>query len=399
MNCRVCDGTSFRDVIDLGPMPLVNNLLAQPHDPCPRSPLELVVCRECGLGQLTETPPPDLMFRDYRYFSSQSDTMVEHARALVERHVAPGRRVVEIASNDGYLLRHAIARNATVLGVEPAVNVARFAEEQGVPTLCAYFDRATAEEARRSFGPADVMFANNVLAHVPDPNEIAAGIAALLADDGVAHVEVPSLLRLVDAGAFDTIYHEHYSYFTVTSLRRLFGQHGLRIVDVREIPIHGGSLHLEIARDGDETAVQTHCRHEAERGVLDATPCTGLARRVDRLRADLADVLAPYLRVAAYGAAAKGIVLLNVLGLDATRIPWVADVSPAKQGRFVPGTGQPIVPPERLIMEAPDACLLLPWNIESEILRRNATYLEGGGRFVVPLPAVTVHAAPVSTAI
>jgi SAM-dependent methyltransferase len=386
--CRVCGGVSLGPVIDLGPMPLVNNLLDAAKDACPTWPLKVVFCRDCALAQLTESAPADEMFRDYRYFSSQSRTMVEHAGRLVQRFVTPGQRVVEIASNDGYLLRHAIERGATVLGVDPAENVVAHAVRSGVPTRCDYFGPAAAVAIRDEFGLADVMFANNVLAHVDEPHEIAAGIAAVLADDGVAHVEVPSLRRLVEGCTFDTIYHEHHCYFSAIALRALFAEHGLVVKDVEEIEIHGGSLHLQVAREGDESAIDAMCDAERAAGLHRDAWYADFTERVHAARDELHRTLKDHRTVAAYGAAAKGIVLLNAFGLDRRRIPWVADVSPHKQGRFVPGTRQEVVPPERLLEERPDACLLLPWNLREEIVARQAEYLERGGVFVVPLPTV-----------
>jgi SAM-dependent methyltransferase len=377
-------------VIDLGPMPAVNNLLEAPDAACPTWPLQVVFCRACTLVQITEAPPPDLLFRDYCYFSSQSETMVEHARGLVDRFVAPGTRVVEIASNDGYLLRHAQEKGAEVLGIDPARNVAAHAEAAGVPTRCDYFDEGLARQLLDEIGPADVLFANNVLAHVPDPNEIVAGIAILLARDGVAHVEVPYVVGMIDQGAFDTIYHEHHCYFSVTALRALVHRHGLRLADVEVVPIHGGSLHLKVAREGDEAAAEAMCSDEAARGVGDDAFYASFESGVRHLEVRLSEEIDRFGTVAGFGCAAKAVVLLNTFRLGPERVAWVADVSPHKQGRWVPGTRQPIVHPRRLVEEAPDACILFPWNIAGEIRRRNAAYTDGGGRFIVPIPEVTI---------
>jgi hypothetical protein len=376
-------------VIDLGPMPLVNNLLRSAEEVVPRWPLHVVFCRNCSLAQLTHTPPPEAMFDEYVYFSSQSHTMVEHARRLVAKFVRPGQRVLEIASNDGYLLEHARAAGATVLGVDPARNIAAFANDRGIPTRCEYFGAASAATLVEDWrGPADVIFANNVLAHAPDPNEIATGITIALAKNGVAHVEVPSLVRMIESCAFDTIYHEHHCYFSLTALRELFDRHGLKIVDVESIEIHGGSLHLQIIHAGDEPIAEGWIAREKAMGVLDDGFYADFADRVQKLRRDLDAAIGCCRKVVGYGAAAKGIVLLNAFGLDRDRIAWVADVSPHKQGRFIPGTGQPIVSPDRLVAECPDAALLLPWNLRQEVLRRNQAYRDQGGRFIVPIPKV-----------
>jgi SAM-dependent methyltransferase len=316
--------------------------------------------------------------------------MVEHAGALVRRFVRPGQRVLEIASNDGYLLRQAQDGGATVLGVDPARNIAAHASESGVPTRCAYF---TADEARRivhTWSRADVLFANNVLAHVPDPHEIAEGIGVALAPHGVAHVEVPYVASMLEAGAFDTLYHEHQCCFSVSALRALFHRHRLRIINVELMPVHGGSLHLMIAHSGEESIADRWCADERREGLFDDRPYRLFARHVSLLRQALGATLGRFSSLGAYGAAAKGVLLLNVLRLDSSRIPWVADVSPHKQGRFIPGTGQPIVPPQRLLDDQPQACLLLPWNLRDEIIATSRAYLERGGRFVVPIPRLEV---------
>lgn len=388
MKCRSCGGQSFGDVIDLGLMPLVNNLLKHPDDPCLRWPLKVVFCRECSLAQLTETPPPQDMFEEYLYFSSQSQTMVEHAGRLVNRFVRPQQRVLEIASNDGYLLKQARDRGATVLGVDPARNIAAFANEHGVPTLAEYFNAAMADQVASTWGHADVIFANNVLAHVSDPNQIAAGIKIVLAPGGIAHIEVPYLVRMIELGAFDTIYHEHQCYFSLTALKPIFNRHGLCAVDVELAEIHGGSLHVQLAHEGDESHADQMIEEEQRLGVHDDSFYRNFAARVWQLRDELISTFAPFGTVAGYGAAAKGVVLLNAFGLDVSRIPWIADVSPHKQGRHVPGTRQPIVSPDELLRRRPDTALLLPWNIKNEVVRRNSAYLNKGGCFIVPIPEV-----------
>lgn len=390
MNCRSCGGDRFGEVIDLGPMPLVNNLMRSADGNAPRWPLHVVFCRQCSLMQLTETPPPGAMFDEYLYFSSQSQTMVEHAKRLVDRFVRSDDRVLEIASNDGYLLKHAMAKSKNVLGIEPAKNIAEYANSIGVPTRCAYFNCEHAKVIREEWGDADAIFANNVMAHVPDPNEIASGIAALLSTNGVAHIEVPSAIQMVESCAFDTIYHEHYSYFSLTSLHAIFNRHGLKIIGVELLPIHGGSFHVQVGRSGDERQALAFIEHEARLGVREGHFYRHFADRVHHIRRDLDCAIDKFHRVVALGAAAKGIVLLNAFDLKTDRIAWVADVSPHKQGRFVPGTGQPIVPPDRLLAEQPDAALLLPWNLRSEILERNSRFHDQGGRFIVPIPSVEI---------
>jgi SAM-dependent methyltransferase len=371
-------------------MPLVNNLLKSPGDACPLWPLKVVFCRECSLAQLTEAPPPHSMFDEYLYYSSQSQTMVAHAGALVDRYVRSGQRVLEIASNDGYLLKQAQQRGAIVLGVDPARNIAEFATAQGVPTRCGYFNANTASVIASEWGMADVIFANNVLAHVPDPNEIAAGMAIMLAENGVAHIEVPYLARMIDSCAFDTIYHEHHSYFSLTALNAILSRHRLTIVDVEVVEIHGGSLHLQVRHHGDQTSAEAMAAQEERLGIRGDAYYAGFAERVRVLRQRLIETMREFDWVAGYGAAAKGVVLLNHFGLDVNQIPWVADVSPHKQSRYIPGTRQPVVSPQKLLDDQPPATLLLPWNIRDEVVRRNQEYIDQGGRFIVPIPEVAV---------
>ncbi len=390
MICRSCGGDRFGEVIDLGPMPLVNNLMRSADEIAPRWPLHVVFCRACTLMQLTETPPPEAMFDEYLYFSSQSQTMVEHAGRLVDRFVRTDDRVLEVASNDGYLLKHVLARSNEALGIEPARNIAEYANSIGVPTRCAYFNRETAKALREDWGAADVIFANNVMAHVPDPNEIAAGIASALSADGIAHVEVPSAIQMIASCAFDTIYHEHFSYFSLTALRAIFHRNGLKVIGVELLPIHGGSFHVQVARSGDERQALAVIDEETRLGVREGGFHDDFAGRVQQLRRSLDRAIGRFDRVVAMGAAAKGIVLLNAFDLKTDRIAWVADVSPHKQGRFVPGTGQAIVGPDRLLAEKPNAALLLPWNLRSEILGRNSRFHDQGGRFIVPIPSVEI---------
>ncbi len=390
MNCRVCGGASFGDVIDLGLMPLVNNLLRTPDEVAPRWPLQVVYCRSCSLVQLTESPPPQEMFDEYLYFSSQSQTMVRHAADLVQTYVKSGQRVLEIASNDGYLLKHAQTRGATVLGIDPASNIVSAANAQGIPTECAYYDQSIAYEMKNSWGEANVLFANNVLAHVPDPNEIAAAIKISLASNGIAHVEVPWVVRMIATGAFDTIYHEHQCYFSLSALRTLFNRNGLRIIASNVIDIHGGSLHLQITHEGDESQVISQAEHERTLGIFNDDFYSSFAQRAATLKTRLDELMSRYSRVVGYGAAAKGVVLLNYLGFDKSRITWVTDISPYKQGRYIPGTGQPVVSPDMLSSEMPPAALLLPWNIKDEVVRRNRNYINQGGSFIVPIPDIQV---------
>ncbi len=400
-HCRSCGHGGPQPVLSLGETPLANALVdeADLERPEARFPLDLVFCPECTLVQITETVPPETLFADYPYFSSFSDTMLAHADALAtrvcgERGLGARSLVVEVASNDGYLLQFYRKRGVPVLGIEPARNVAAVAEaERGVPTLCEFFTHELAERLVGEGRRADVIHANNVLAHVPDPNGFARGLGALLRPDGVASIEVPYLLEMIDQVEFDTIYHEHLSYFSVTALCRLFERHGLVLADVERLPIHGGSLRAWVAhrsRGEPGPAVQAMLAEEARRGADGLAFYLDFSERVGSLCRSLRELLARLrgegARIAAYGAAAKGSTLLHTLGIEPDLLDFVADRSSVKQGRYMPGLHIPIVPPTGLLEDAPDYVLLLTWNFADEILAQQAEYRRRGGRFIVPLP-------------
>jgi SAM-dependent methyltransferase len=379
-------------------MPLANSLLA-PEDlgaPEPVFPLELTHCAACSLVQILETIPPETLFHEYLYFSSFADTVVEHARQLAtrlipERHLAENSLVVEIASNDGYLLQFFQAARVPVLGIEPARNIAKAAVERGIPTLSEFFGEALARELTGKGTRADVIIGNNVLAHVPDMNGFARGVALLLKDDGVALFEVPYVKDMIDGCEFDTIYHEHLSYYSLTAVKNLFERHGLSVVGVERTAIHGGSLRISIAKHG-RAAPEVGALLEEEAGwrVGRIDAYRAFAGRVEELKASLRSLLADLKqqrkRIAGYGAAAKGTVLLNYCGIGADTIDFIVDRSPHKQGRYVPGVRIPIFPVERLLDDRPDYVLLLAWNFAAEIARQQSTYLQRGGRFIVPVP-------------
>jgi SAM-dependent methyltransferase len=400
--CRGCGHSPLRVALSLGTMPLANRLLTEQQlgDPEPRFALDLARCPECALVQLTETVPAEILFRDYVYFSSYSDTMVCHAGELAARltrecGLGPKSLVVEIASNDGYLLKRYASAGIPVLGVEPARNVACVAEERGIRTVAEFFDEALARDLAAKHGPADVIHAHNVLAHVADLAGVVRGMRTLLRASGVAVVEVPYLRDLVEHCEFDTIYHEHLCYFSVTTLDRLFRRHGLVLQEVERIPIHGGSLRLFVVPAGEPGAsVRRLLTEEADWGVDRDEPLAEFAARVEEMKTRLVEFLGDLKRsgksLAAYGAAAKGSTLLNYAGIGRETLDFVADRSPHKQGRYMPGAHVPIVGPERLVEARPDYCLLLTWNFAEEIMAQQAAYRAAGGRFIIPVPAPRV---------
>ena len=402
--CRSCGDTRLVSVLDLGSTPLANRLLRSDELEAeePRFPLELVFCEGCTLVQLTETVSPEVLFREYVYRSSFSDAFVEHARRHVETLVAErslGAKslVVEAASNDGYLLQHFVSRGVPVLGVEPARNIAEIARARGVPTRAEFFGKELAAALRAEGLVADVVLGNNVLAHVPDPNGFVGGAADLIRDDGMVRFEFPYLGDLLAHLEFDTIYHEHLSYFSAHAIDALFRRNGLIFSDVERIPVHGGSLRATGSRavSGEgRTRVEALLDEEKSRGLNQAATFTDLSRRVQTLkhdlRAKLAELKAAGKRIVAYGASAKGSTLLNVFEIGRDTLEWVADRSTAKQGRYTPGTHLEIVGAERLAQEQPDYALLLTWNFAEEILAQQQAYRSAGGRFIVPLPDVRI---------
>lgn len=402
-HCRSCGEGDLAPVLDLGSQPLAN-AYRSPDDDSPeqRYPLALVRCRACSLVQLTGTVPPQLMFDNYHYFSSYSTTMVESMRLLAtrlrdERDLDGDDLVVEIASNDGYLLKHYVDLGIPVLGVEPAHNVASVAVQNGVPTISEYFSSRLGTHFAETGRLASVVHANNVMAHVPDINDFVAGIAAVLRGAGVAVVETPYLVRFVEDREFDTIYHEHVFYYSLTAVSALMERHGLVVSDVEVIPIHGGSLRLFIQHEGAAIAesVGDLLADEERRGVTTDAYYADFADRVAALKSEVTAVVlrlrAEGASVAAYGAAAKGTVLLNHFGLDHTQIDFVADRSVHKQGLLMPGTGVPIVAADELARRRPDYTLLLAWNFSDEIIGQQGEYRAAGGQFIVPVPSVTVR--------
>ena len=403
--CRSCGGADFVPILSLGDMPLANALRAKEQltSPEARFPLDLVLCPACSLVQITETVPPEQLFGDYPYFSSFSDTMVNHAGELVKRQIRErslngSSLAVEIASNDGYLLQFYAKDGVPVLGVEPAANVARVATDKGVRTVCEFFDATIADRLATEYGLADVVHANNVLAHVADLNGVVAGFSRLVKDGGTVIVEVPYVRDMIDRIEFDTIYHEHLCYFSLTALATLFSRHGLTIHAVERLAIHGGSLRVFASPDGAVSerapSVLGMLGDEERAGLSGPDFYRDFSERVASLKEELVTLMrelrASGKRIAGYGASAKGTTLLNYFGIGAGDLEFVVDRSTVKQGRYTPGTHLPILPPEVLLQERPDYVLLLTWNFVDEILRQQDTYRQGGGKFIVPIPALNV---------
>jgi len=403
-HCRACGAPDRVLILDLGIQPLANNLL-RPEDlgkPEPRFPLRLAVCPRCWLLQITDLVPPVTLFSEYLYFSSFSDAVLRHARQAAERYIREfglGRDsfVVEIASNDGYLLQNFVAAGVPCLGIEPAANIARVARQKGIETLEAFFGLALARRLVAEGRSADLVLGNNVFAHAPDINDFVAGLATLLRPGGRVILEFPYGVDFIERTEFDTIYHEHVFYFTLTPLEPLFERHGLEIFHVERIPIHGGSLRLFAGRKGEHAVTPSVAElrtEEDRRGVGSLDFYQGFAGRVARLKTELCNLLQELkrrgYRLAAYGAAAKGSTLLNYYGIGRETLDFVVDRSPYKQGRLMPGVHLPIRPPHALLEDRPDYTLLLAWNFADEILAQQAAYRQAGGRFILPIPEVRV---------
>ncbi len=402
-SCRSCGAAGLEPVLDLGLMPLSDGLLNEAGlaTPEPRYPLELAFCPACSLVQILETVPPETLFGDdYPYYSSFSDDLLTHSRdnalELIERRVLDEKSlVIELASNDGYLLKNFVERGIPVLGIDPADGPAAAARAIGVNTLGEFFGLDLATRLRGDGIAADLVLANNVLAHCADTNGFVAGIRHLLRESGQAVLEFPYVRDLIDHGEFDTIYHEHLCYFSLTSVDALFRRHGLRVYDVRRLAIHGGSLRIYVsAAEKVEPAVEELLAEERRLGIDRYSYYQGFAERVHKVRERLLGMIgslkAEGKRLAAYGAAAKGTIMLNYLGLDGRTIEYIVDRNVHKQGRYVPGVRLPICDPSRLMGDRPDYVIILPWNFRDEIIEQQAEYQAAGGRFIVPIPEPTI---------
>jgi hypothetical protein len=395
--CRSCGSDELQLFLSLGEMPLANALRDPADDTTERRyPLDVCLCRRCTLVQITETVAAEVLFREYSYFSSFSETFLEHARRHAEQLIENRRLggeslVVEVASNDGYLLQFFLQAGIPVLGVDPAANIARVAEQRGIPTLAEFFGAEVASRILRNRGPADVVLANNVLAHVSDLSSFVEGLGILAGDDGVVVVEFPYVRDLIEKLEFDTVYHEHLCYFSLTAVADLFRRHGLSVIDVERLPVHGGSLRVT-ARTGDHavcSVVEELLREEREWGVADPARYERFAADVRRLQEKIGALvreLAGRGRVAGYGAAAKAVILLNSCGLGKEEIEYVVDRNPYKQQKMLPGVGIPIRGVEALEHDPPEHLVLFPWNLSDEIISQQQRYAKRGGRFVILIP-------------
>jgi SAM-dependent methyltransferase len=392
-------------ILSLGELPLANALLTREQlgKLEPRYPLTLGFCPSLALVQIAERIPPEQLFSDYPYFSSMADEMLAHVKRHVEHLIAArgldaGKLVIEIASNDGYLLQYYKAAGIPVLGVEPAANIAKVASaERGIPTLVAFFDEALGRKLAGEGRRAAVVHANNVFAHVPDPVGFLEGIAALLEPGGIASIEAPYVKDMIDKVEFDTIYHEHLFYYSLTAVSRLAALAGLAIVDVERLAIHGGSLRYTLSRPGENPQsgrVDALLAEERGWNVESPSAYRTFASKVEALRVELRQYLEGAKRegrrIAAYGASAKGTTLLNYCDVGSELIDFVVDRSPYKQGLFTPGTHLPILDPAALIERRPDAVLLLAWNFADEILAAQAEYRRRGGKFIIPVPKLRI---------
>lgn len=401
--CRSCASKTLKPILALGETALADLLLTKDQlgDEEPRVPLNVAFCPDCTLVQIIETVRPEILFHaDYPYFSSVIATLMEHSRRnaleLIERRqLGTGSLVVELASNDGYMLQNFAERGIPVLGIDPAKAPALAAIAKGIPTLMEFFGTETAKRLAAEGRHADIIIANNVLAHVANLNGFVAGIAALLKPTGMGVLEFPYLVGLLEHCEFDTIYHQHLCYFSLMAIDKLFRRHGLFVNDVRKLAIHGGSLRIYVEpSEAVGPAVREMLDDERARGLDTLAAYQAFRDRVRKIREDLNALIARLKgegrRIVAYGAAAKGTTMLAYCGLDANTIEYVVDKNQFKQGRYMPGSRLPIVAPERLLEDRPDYVLLLPWNFADEILEQQAAFRALGGKFIIPVPSPRV---------
>lgn len=405
--CRFCGARLDHTFVDLGPSPLAQSFLSEDQLNQVESfyPLHVYVCEKCFLVQLPEFVKPEDIFSDYLYFASYSDTWLEHAKSFADRMVerfpiANNSLVMEIASNDGYLLQYFLAKGVPVLGIEPAANVAPVAIQKGIPTLVKFFSSETARTLAATGRRADLLVGNNVLAHVPEINDFVSGMKIALKPQGLITMEFPHLMRLMEENQFDTIYHEHFSYFSFLTVEKIFAKHGLTLFDVEELPTHGGSLRI-FARHSEDHSKPVHARvaelreREETAGYARMETYSRFTEQVKDTKRKLLEFLIQArrsgMKIAAYGAPAKGNTLLNYCAIRTDFLEYTVDRSPHKQGKFLPGTRIPICSVDQIRRTQPDYLLILPWNLKDEIMRQNAYIREWGGKFVVPIPEVAVY--------
>jgi SAM-dependent methyltransferase len=405
--CRSCGTVLRHTFVDLGMSPLCESYVSEDklNQMEPFYPLHVYVCENCFLVQLDEFVSPEEIFSEYAYFSSYSDSWVEHAKNYTDMIVhrlglTTQSFVIEVASNDGYLLQHFVARGIPVLGIEPAANVAKAAEERNVPTLVKFFGEKLARELARENRHADLILGANVLAQVPDVNDFVEGIRVLLKPQGVVTIEFPHLLRLMEENQFDTIYHEHFSYFSFITAEKIFARHGLTLFDVEELPTHGGSLRIYARHTSDHSkpvsvrVAELRTREESA-GFMRLERYSSFAEQVEETKRKLLEFLIATKRqgktIAGYGAPGKGNTLLNYCGIRSDFIDYTVDRNLYKQGKFLPGTHIPILHPDKIRETKPDYVFILPWNFKDEIMRQISYVRDWGGQFIVPIPEVKIY--------